>query len=404
MKNKVEEDKIYNRRWKLTFAVLICIFSMISVSLAFSDNDPWVASVEKGGESFLFADHSGNQNEDNWIHLNGGKEIQLPQPLSFTYNGPDTLLTKEGATIKLKSESDNGNNTKIVFTYPYSTHPFYTENQKVKMNFYGSSAFNNQEVNIYLVKAFDAPCAKEILGNIVDCNATSVEKILDNSSIPYTKVSATLDENGDLVKPVNFGYLTPDSYGIIMTLADKDKEENTQPDSKEKNECKVLSATCFEVVDYELKTKATNTLKEGKNFDVDLSLIDTSAKENVTYGAMLIKKDAYKADINLSTNGTIDGTDLFINDISILSNLGIDSTNNNSNISKSELSNEIQIFIGAGNGTMSIGEENQNTLSLTTFDLLPGDYILFTGAYEEGKGLVGIDQKELTIYTGTSPK
>lgn len=53
---------------------------------------------------------------------------------------------------------------------------------------------------------------------------------------------------------------------------------------------------------------------------------------------------------------------------------------------------------------MSIGEENQNTLSLTTFDLLPGDYILFTGAYEEGKGLVGIDQKELTIYTGTSPK
>lgn len=401
MKDKVEKDKIYNRRWKLTLVVLICIFSMISVSLAFSDKDPWVASVEKGGESFLFADHSGSQNEGNWIHLNGGKEIQLPQPLSFTYNGPDTL-TKDGVTIKLKSESDNGNNTKIVFTYPYSTHPFYTENQKVKMNFYGSSAFKNEKVNIYLVKAFNASCAKEILGNIVDYNATSVEKILDNSSIPYTKVSATLDKNGDLVKPVNFGYLTTGGYGIIMTLADK--EENTQPDSEEKNECKVLSATFFEVVDYELKTKATDTLKEGKNFDIDLSLIDTSAKGNVTYGAMLIKKDAYKADINLSTNGTIAGTDLFINDISILSNLGIDSTNNKSNLSKSELSNEIQVFIGEGNGTISIGEENQNTLSLTTFDLLPGDYLLFTGAYEKGKGLVGVDQKELTIYTGTSPK
>lgn len=403
MKNKFEKNKIYNRRWKLTFSVLICIFSMISISLAFSDKDPWVASVEKGGESFLFADHSGSQNEGNWIHLSGGKEIQLPQPLSFTYNGPDTL-TKKGATIKLKSESGNGNDTKIVFTYPYSTHPFYTENQKVKMDFYGSSAFKNQKVNIYLVKAFDVSCAKEVFGNIVDYNASSIEEILDNSNIPYTKLSATLDKNGDLVKPVNFGYLTPDSYGIIMTLADKDKEENTQPDSEEKNECKVLSATCFEVVKYELKTKTVDTLKEGKNFDVDLSLMDTSAKESVTYGAMLIKKDAYKADINLSTNGTIAGTDLFINDIGIVSDLGINSTNYKSKLSKSDLSNEIQTFIGEGDGTISIGEENQNTLSLTTFDLLPGDYILFTGAYEKGKGLVGIDQKKLTIYTGTSPK
>jgi methanogen extracellular protein (TIGR04279 family) len=104
----------------------------------------------------------------------------------------------------------------------------------------------------------------------------------------------------------------------------------------------------------------------------------------------LISKEAYKAEINVNSNGTIDGTDVSVNDID-LRNLDISSTN------KSELTNAAQTLIGEGNGTISVGNKNQDTLSLTTFDLLPGKYFLFTGAYEPGKGLAGIDQKELTI-------
>jgi methanogen extracellular protein (TIGR04279 family) len=367
---------------------------MVSVSLAFSEKDPWIASIEKGGESVIFADHSESPTEGNWIHLSGGKEIQLPQPLSFTYNGPNTLQ-KAGATIKLKSESDKEKNTKIVFTYPYSTHPFYTEDQKVTMGFNGSSAFKKQKVDIYLVKSVDVPCVKKVLIGVMNDKTKNVEEALGNCT-SYTKVSATLDKNGDLLEPISFGCLKPGSYGIVMTLADqKDKKEK----SEKKDESKVLSATVFEVVNYELKADAADTLKEGDNLDVDLCLKDAPAEKNVTYGAVLIKKDAYKADINLSTNGTRAGTDLFINDIGIVRDLGINSTNYKSKLSQSELSNEIQALIGEGNGTISIGAKNQNTLSLTTFDLLPGDYILFTGAYEKGKGLVGIDQKELTICT-----
>lgn len=119
---------------------------------------------------------------------------------------------------------------------------------------------------------------------------------------------------------------------------------------------------------------------------------------------MLIKKEAYKAEISVSSDGTRDGTEIFVNDIDLVNDLCINSTNYKSKLSKSELTNEIQTIIGEGNGTISIGEKNQDTLSLTTFDLQPGDYLLFTGAYEKGKGLVGIDQKELTICTaGTSP-
>ena len=398
MKNKIKTNKIHRSKWRLTFAVLICIFSMITVSLAFSEKDPWIASIDKCGESIIFADHSESPTEGNWIHLSGGKEIQLPQPLSFTYYGSDSLK-KAGTTIELKSESNKENNTKLVFTYPYSTHPFYTENQKVTMNFNGSSSFKKQKVDIYLVKALDVRCAREVLKDAMNNKTMNVEEALGNYT-SYTKVNAILDKNGDLVEPISFSCLKPGSYGIVMTLADKDKKKN----SEKKEESKVLSATCFEVVNYELEANAADTLKEGKNLDVDLCLKDATAEKNVTYGAILVKKDAYKADINLSTNGTRAGTDVFINDIGIVRDLGVNSTNYKSKLSKSELSNEVQTFIGEGNGTISIGGESQSTLSLTTFDLLPGDYILFTGAYEKGKGLVGIDQKELTICTaGTSP-
>jgi methanogen extracellular protein (TIGR04279 family) len=197
--------------------------------------------------------------------------------------------------------------------------------------------------------------------------------------VNYTKTCATLDKCGDLSKPLTFDSLEPGSYGIIITLAD----------GKESNVTKVLSATCFEVVDYELKTKAANNIKEGDNLDVKMSLKDAPDGE-FTYGALLINEEAYKAEIKVDSNGTMNGTDVFVNDVD-LRDLGI------SSINKSELTNGFQTLVGEGNGTVSVGEKNQNTLSLTAFDLRPGNYFLFTGAYEPGKGLVGIDQKELKI-------
>ncbi len=86
-----------------------------------------------------------------------------------------------------------------------------------------------------------------------------------------------------------------------------------------------------------------------------------------------------------------------MNGIDIINEFDINSTNYESKFNKDELTTEIQTLIGEGNGTISIGEENQSTLSLTTFDLPPGDYLLFAGAYEKGRGLVGIAQTEVSI-------
>lgn len=374
------------RKCKLTFAALICIFALISVSAAVSEKGLWIASIEKNGDSVVFADHDDSQDEGGWIQLSGGQEIQLPEPLSFIYNGTN-CVEKAGTVVKLNKDS----NTEVNYTYPYSTHPFYTDGQKVTMTYNGPSAFKNQKVNVYLVNGSSVSSVKKaiVLAGNESINLGQIfGEGTDNS---YIKLCATLDKKGDLLKPITFYSLKPGSYGIIVTLADDEDKENTSMEKK------VLSATGFEVVNYELKTKADNNMKEGDNLDVTMSLKKAPADGKFTYGALLINEEAYKAEINVSSNGTIDGTNVSVNDID-LRDLGISSTN------KSELTNAVQTLIGEGNGTISISDENQNTLSLTTFDLQPGNYLLFTGAYEPGKGLVGIDQDKLTISTkGTSP-
>ena len=131
---KTGTNLINSRKWKLTFAVLIFIFSLISVSAAISEKELWVASIEKNEESIIFANHSESPTEGGWIFLSGGKEIQLPQPLNFTYNGTDSL-ERAGTTFKLnpesksKSKSDQEDITELVFTYPYSTHSFILGNR-----------------------------------------------------------------------------------------------------------------------------------------------------------------------------------------------------------------------------------------------------------------------------------
>lgn len=75
---------------------------------------------------------------------------------------------------------------------------------------------------------------------------------------------------------------------------------------------------------------------------------------------------------------------------------------NSSCLSKVSLKKEVQTMIGEGNGTISIGEGTQSTLSLTSLKLPSGNYLLFAGAYEKEKGLVGLARKELSISPARS--
>lgn len=383
-------NEVYIGTSRLILTVLSFILLFNSAAAAFSEEEPWVATIEKDGNSVYFADHNESLTEGGWILLSGGNEIRLPQPLNFTYNGTDSLKS-EGATLELKSGAYSGDNTEIVLTYPYSTHPFYTAKEKVKVDFKGPAAFGQQKVNVYLVEGLNLSFLKEAFTDVRKDNTRSLKEIFDNSTNSTTLITtATLDKNGDLPATLTLDPLPAGSYGVLIMLEGNENK-------KSESERKVLSATCFEVLEYELKVKAPNNLKECDDLEVSLDLKKAPAQGSYTYGALLIREDAYRAEINVSSNGTRAGTEIFVNGIDIINEFGINSTNYESKLNRDELTTEIQTMIGECNGTLSIGDENQNTLSLTTFDLPPGDYLLFAGAYEKGKGLTGIAQTELTI-------
>jgi methanogen extracellular protein (TIGR04279 family) len=387
---------IFGEALRLTLTFLTLIFLLSSVSAAFPDDDPWIAVIEKNGSSVYFADHSDNLNEGGWILLRGGNNIQLPQPLNFTYKGTDNIKSA-GANIELKSGVSE-KETKITLTYPYTTHPFYTENDKINVDYKGSAVFGKQKVNIYLVEGVDLNSLDEALTKIRNKDHVKFKEVFDNSTNSTTLITnMTLNKKGDLPSSLNLGPLPAGSYGLLIMLAG---EENEKPES----ERTVLSATCFEVLEYELRVKSPNVIKEDGNLDVNLNLRKVPGQgkeapdyENYTYGALLIREEAYCAEINANSNGTRAGTSIFVNGIDIIEKFDINSTNYKSKLSKDELTTEIQTLIGEGNGTVSIGEKGQNTLSLTTLDLPSGKYLLFAGAYEKGNGLVGIVQTKVYV-------
>jgi methanogen extracellular protein (TIGR04279 family) len=380
---------IHGGIFRLTLTVLILIFLFSPVSAGFSEDEPWIAVIEKNGNNVYFADHNENLTEGGWILLSGGNEIQLPQPLNFTYNGTESLKSA-GAALELRSEASE-EDTEITLSYPYTVHPFYTEKDIVTLDYKGPEAFGQQEVNIYLVEGLDLNSLDEAFTDVKNENTVNLKEVFDNSTNYTTLISTvTLNETGDLPSPLTLDPLQAGSYGVVIMLAG---DENENPES----ERKVLSATCFEVLEYELKIKSPNKLEECDYLEVNLDLKKAPAEGNYTYGALLIREDAYRAEINVSSNGTRAGTRVFVNGIDIIDEFDINSTNYKSKINKDELTTEIQTLIGEGNGTISIGEQNQNTLSLTAFDLPPGDYLLFAGAYEKGKGIVGVSQTEVSI-------
>ena len=375
------------KRSGILIGTILLLISVIpsGLSAPLSEEEPYIAVIEKNEEYILFADHNESETEGNWILLSGGKAIKLPEPFTFTYNGINRI-DYAGGSLELNVE----NNTDHVITYPYSNHSFYTADESVEMDFKGSSTFKDQEVEIYLVdmRGTNLGSISDAYKAIKEESPDSFGDIFNDTVNSKTQVAAeTLDENGDLPAPLDLGTQPEGLHGVLVLLNDSSEDQ------------KVLSMTCFEVLEYELGTEAPESLDEGENLEISLALENVTETDTLTYGAVLVKASAYYADIRLNSNGTWDETDVIINDVDIIEEFDINSSNLESKFGRDELQTEIQTLIGEGNGTITIGEENESNLSLTAFDLAPGDYLLFAGAYEKDKGIVGIDQKELTIVS-----
>ncbi|WP_410508139.1 TIGR04279 domain-containing protein [Methanosarcina hadiensis] len=343
-----------------------------------------IANLNFTDKVVYFLDHTGDPAEGNWITMgcpNEGTRIKLPKPIKLTYNGPkhEEYGGVSGTLNKEETES-------YTITYPstssYTTHPIFISGENVTLSFHGESGLKGS-VDVYLFKItserayrlFDSFQAGDI-GNINTLFEDSVEG-------EYEKYSVILDNCSDITD-YDLGKLDAGQYCVVMVQQNQDKSLT------------VFSSTAFVVAEYKMCVTSPSCIVKGNDMDITMSLEGASGN-NYTYGAVLIKEQAYKANIEINSNGTKAGTSVIVNEVDLIEEFDINSSNYKSKLTRNNLQTEIQTLIGEGKGTIAIGESGQNKLSLTTFDLPVGCYYLLVGAYSPEKGLVGLSQKEIEI-------
>ncbi|AKB73665.1 hypothetical protein MSLAZ_0404 [Methanosarcina lacustris Z-7289] len=309
------------------------------------------------------------------------------------YNWIDSA-GNESVKPELKVESSSWNNLKFIQSYLYSLRSFYTVNESVKITYRGPETLAQQNIIIYLVKEKSPSIPENASSNGINESTITLEDVLNNNTESYIQIPATLNNDGDL-SPLTVGPLPAGSYWVLISLAGNETE-------KPESEKKILLANYFEVLKYEMEAGVPYTLEEGESFEVNLNLKNAPAQKNSTYWAVLIRKDAYTT--YESTNSGSTNTEIrpIVNGIDIIRSLETSLRNSESETGKGELENNIQTLLGKDNGMINIGGKNQNTLSLKSFELPPGDYLLLAGAYENDEGLVGIAQKKLRISADNS--
>lgn len=343
-----------------------------------------VGNLDFTDKVVYFLDHTSDPAEGNWITMgcqNEGRRIQLPQPIKLTYNGPKH---KEygGASGTLNKDEEESYTITYPSTASYTTHPVYLSDEDVTMSFHGESGLEGENVEIYLFKV-TSDCVYRLLDAFQAGDIENLNPLFQDSvEGEYKKYSASLDTCGDL-SDYDLGCLEAGQYCIVMVQQNDDRSMT------------VFSSTAFVVAEYELCVSSPSSIVKGD--ELDISITGVSDENACTYGAVLIKEQTYKANIEINSDGTRDGTAVIINDMDIIDEFDIDSSNYRSKLTKSELQTEIQTLIGEGNGAIAIGETGQKTLSLTAFDLPVGCYYLLVGAYSPEKGLVGLSQLEVEI-------
>jgi methanogen extracellular protein (TIGR04279 family) len=292
-----------------------------------------------------------------------------------------------------KSDGNSWNNLKFRLSHPYYLRSFYTVNESVKISYNGPETLGKQSVDIYLIKENSSSFPENATSNCTNESAISLEDLLNNTE-SYIQIPAALNKEGDL-SPLTLGPLPAGSYWVLITLAGN---ETGKPESEKE----ILLANYFEVFEYEMEAGVPYTLEEGENIEVNLNLKNAPAQKSYTYCAILIREDAYTAYEGTNSSWVTAGIRPIVNGIDVIKSLETNLTEYESENGKDEFKNGIQALIGKCNGTISIGEKNQSTLSLKSLKLPPGDYLLLAGAYEDNEGLAGIAQKELRISAQNS--
>ncbi|ADI75147.1 hypothetical protein Metev_2335 (plasmid) [Methanohalobium evestigatum Z-7303] len=359
----------------LTTIILIITFT--SVANAAEMNDEYIMNATLKDNSFLFANHNESRTEGNWISLGGGEPVQLPTPIKFTYHGVnETSFSTDSKNVDIKLNVKNY--TDYVIEYPFETHQMYTNTSgknNVTYQFNGSKYFANKETQVVLIES-DIGSLTDILDKFRQGQIDSINDItsLDKVNSLETK---DLDDNGDTNG--EFGNLDAGEYSVLIIL---------------RNEPVILSATAFDVLDYE--SSVNENIYEGK-CDVNIGLIDAPDSVNYTYAAALIKQSEYKTVVSMNFNGSKSGLNLSVNNEPVVDKFNLLGLNI-SNLNRTDIKNRVTDFIDEGKLSAQLKsiQSNNTTISLDTNDLESGKYVLFSGAVKDNN-IVAFNQSFISL-------
>lgn len=374
--------------------MLMLILALTSTAAGLPINDEYFINIAIGdNENITFAGHTDSETEGNWIVLKGGTSIKLPSPLTFGYHGINsTTFVSNGKTISVTANMEN--NTDYIVEYPYDKHPMFTNvtgKNDLVIDFYGSNYFAGKGVDVYLIRT-----SPSNLKNAVDDLSKGDSSYFRNlgSSSYATSLNKLLDNKGDF-KSMSFGKLDAGDYVIIIL-------QNTSylPGA---NDLSILSATAFEVLEYDSIMSAPNNAAPDSTVIVSMSLTDASVG-SYTYGAILVHESAYKAAIMLESNGTKLGTDLLMNGADLIKGFKVSGVGS-SNFDSADATDIINDVIGANDGvvTFKTTDSNSTSILLDTDGLRRVNYVLLVGVYKSGDNLVAFGQSDVTLSSGTPP-
>lgn len=285
--------------------------------------------------------HANHYSDGNWIELQGESSIMVPM----------VSLTRAG----------------VNWTYPYSVHPVYHQNQTINATFFGVRDLANGTIQV-----------------VVDClHYTSFMSAVDVLDGPSNLTSGCigfgpyqLNSAGDT--SFSLPGMASGMYSIYIIC-----ENSSAP----------LSASPLLVTEMEMEVETPPEISAGDLIPVNIKLKDGSSDRPQVFGAFIVSARDYRAlGLNISGNGTVGDT--LVNLVWKENALEIEGDLRPSWDLFAKL---LMIFPENSTASMQDSVEGKVELYLITEDgWSPGTYVLTCCVISDG-AVVGLNQMEVVI-------
>ena len=304
--------------------------------------------------------------------------------------------------IGLVSGADTTFNSLITvddFTYPLTSHPIYLEGDTINAEFWGSTGIAGDSGLEWRLLTGTQTDVMNAITDTIKGNTDTFKNLIDSSSAVWASTGVTLDTNGDTT--ISLTAPAPGNYVLILI------SEATSP-----YKLVLYGVTPVEVVDYQLTTTIPSYVYSGFTYDIAASLSGASTS-NYVYGAVMIENSAYSLDFDITTDSTLVGTTISVNNEPLVEGQGtIDAPDfmfpgisDISAIDTAEITTKLSNIFPTGKIAVGFtsSTSTSSTISISTSGLTLGTYKVLIATFEPSTNrIVGFDLKSINVISAPS--